>query len=159
MTRLLACLLLSLAAAAAAAAPPRAFDENTLADLRRQLRGSPFILALWSVHCAPCREELPRLRDLARRYPAVPVVFVAADPPEAHGAVERMWTALAMGETPGWAFAHDYLERLRWHIDPDWYGELPRTYFHDARHEARAHSGVIDHQSTARWMSAVSPAP
>ena len=105
--------------------------------------------------------NLNRARYRHERYPdpAVPVVFVAADPPEAHGAVERMWTALAMGETPGWAFAHDYLERLRWHIDPDWYGELPRTYFHDARHEARAHSGVIDHQSTARWMSAVSPAP
>ncbi|MCB1915245.1 MAG: redoxin domain-containing protein [Rhodocyclaceae bacterium] len=158
MKRLLVAVLLS-ASAAAFAAPPRPFDEASLAGIRRQLDGRPFILALWSIHCAPCREELPRLQALARRYPTVPVVFVAADPPEAHGDVERLWQAMAMDGPPGWAFAHDYLERLRFRIDPDWFGELPRTYFHAADHTSRAHSGVVDLQQTEAWLSAVSAAP
>ncbi len=42
-----------------------------------------------------------------------------------------------------WVFNEDNSEKLRFEIDPSWYGELPRTYFFNAAHQRTAISGVI----------------
>ena len=157
---LLAALLLAawLPAAQSAGTPAdgqaalQAFDNGTLARLKQEFAGRPFVLALWSVYCPPCREELPVLRQLQQEFPGLPVVLVAADPPADHPAVARAWRVLGMGDAPGWAFADDYLERMRWSIDPKWRGELPRSYFFDARHSAEARSGVLDQNWARAWM-------
>lgn len=145
------CAWLALAAAAAELAP---FDEATMAALRAEQAGRPFVLALWSVHCAPCREELPALRALAEQHPAVAVIFVATDPPAEADGIRTVWAGLGMNSARGMAFAHDYVERLRWSIDPKWYGELPRTYLLDADHAMSGHSGRLDLGATERWMAA-----
>jgi len=48
-------------AAAALAAEPRPFDTGSMAAIRAAQAGKPFVLALWSVHCPPCREDLTLL--------------------------------------------------------------------------------------------------
>ena len=42
-----------------------------------------------------------------------------------------------------WMFADSFVERLRFSIDPNWYGELPRSYFYDPDHNMTAHSGIL----------------
>lgn len=39
-------------------------------------RGKPAVIAVWAVWCRPCREELPRLAQLASDNPAVTVAAV-----------------------------------------------------------------------------------
>lgn len=155
---LLACGLIAVTPPAAAV-ELKPFDENSLAALKQEQTGRPFALVLWSVTCVPCREELRLWSEWSRRYPAIEVVLVSTDPPEDHAAAERMARRYA-GDNAGAdlrAFAGDYAERLRWSIDPAWYGEVPRTYFFDAAHRAEAKSGLIDAAFIDAWLRKTHP--
>jgi hypothetical protein len=40
-------------------------------------------------------------------------------------------------------FSDENSDKLRFEIDPKWYGELPRTYFFNAAHQRVGMSGVL----------------
>ena len=141
---LMTALVLFVGAAVRAQEPLRPFDAASLDGILQQHAGKPFVLALWSIHCLPCREEMAYWNDFRKRYPNVPIVLVATDLPEEWGDVRRFLTRYDPGPVERWAFADEYVERLRYSIDPKWRGELPRTYFYDAGHVAQARSGKID---------------
>ncbi|MCB1955581.1 MAG: hypothetical protein KDG55_07885 [Rhodocyclaceae bacterium] len=151
-------LLLAGASGPAAAGPLRPFDEASLDAIRQARTGRPFLLVLWSVYCAPCREELPQVRAAVASVSGIDAVFVSTDPPTDQAAAQRLWDSLGMDGSEGWAFAHDYLERLRWKIDPRWSGELPRAYLYRADHSRDARSGRLDPDALADWLAtAVAP--
>lgn len=129
------------------------FDARSMAAIRAAQRGRPFVLVLWSVTCIPCREELPHWAHWQRAYPGVEIVLVATDPPADAGLIRQALAGSGM-PTRTWAFADDYLERLRWTIDPAWHGEVPRTYLFDAAHVAQGQSGRIDPAKIERWLTA-----
>lgn len=136
----------------AAAVELKPFDENSLAALKKEQAGRPFVVGLWSVSCVPCREELRLWSEWSRRYPAVKVVLVSIDPPAEHAAAEHMAARYAGASADLRAFASDYAERLRWSLDPAWHGEVPRTYFFDAAHRAEAKSGLVDTVFVEDWL-------
>ena len=55
-----------------------------------------------------------------------------------------------------WIFSDSMPERLRYVIDPSWYGELPRAYFYDASHQRRAHSGLLKQEMLQSWLTSQS---
>lgn len=127
----------------------RPFDTTSLKGILQQHAGKPFVLALWSIHCVPCREEMALWKAFGKQHPEVPIVMVSTDLSEEWGDVRRFLTRYDPGAVEHWAFADDYVERLRYTIDPKWRGELPRAYFYDARHMAQGRSGKID----AAWLN------
>lgn len=144
---------LLLAAAGALGAELRPFDAQSLQAIRAAQAGKPFVLAFWSVHCPPCREELAHWGAWQRRHPQVRFVLVATDEP---GDRELAASALArhdLDRVETWVVADAYVERLRWSVDPKWRGELPRTYFYDARHRAEARSGKLDAAWVEDWLA------
>lgn len=150
---LLACGLMT-AALPVAAGALKPFDENSLAALKKEQAGRPFVVGFWSATCVPCREELRLWSEWSTRYPAIKVVLVSTDPPEEHAAAQRMADRYA-GDNAGAdlrAFASDYAERLRWSVDPAWHGEVPRTYFFDAAHCVTAKSGLVDAAFVEGWL-------
>lgn len=152
--RWLAALLLLAAGGAPAAGPGlRPFDSGSMAAIRAAHAGKPFVLAFWSVHCEPCREEMAHWGAWSRGHPGVRFVLVTTD-----DAVDRELAAsfLArqdLGRVEAWAFADPYVERLRWSVDPKWRGELPRAYFFDAGHRAEARSGRLDPRWVEAWLA------
>jgi len=50
-------------------------------------------------------------------------------------------------------FADSFVEKLRFSIDANWYGELPRSYFFDNEHEMKSHSGIISRELLSDWFS------
>lgn len=128
------------------------FMADSMQAIRSAQRGRPFVLVLWSVSCIPCREELPHWADWQRRYPDVAIVLVATDPPADTPLVRRALARQADVPAASWAFADDYVERLRWSIDPAWYGEVPRTYLFDAAHRATGRSGRLDAAAVEHWL-------
>ena len=128
------------------------FDATSLDAIRKAHADRPFVLAFWSIHCAPCKEEMDLLAALKRRHPHVPILLVSADPPSAKAAVVRFLEERRLGKIELWAFADEFAERVRYSVDRKWQGELPRTYFFDAKHRATAHSGVVDAQRAESWF-------
>jgi hypothetical protein len=156
---LLGCLVLGGSPAHAQAQAPasggalRPFDTGTAAALGKTYAGRPYILALWSVTCEPCRQDMPHWGPLQRRHPGVPILLVATDPPSDRALVEKMLAQYDLGRVERWMFADDYVERLRYAIDPRWRGELPRTYLVDAARRTEAISGVVDPAKLEAWMA------
>lgn len=150
---LTAAVVLFVCAAARAQEPLRPFDATSLNGVLEQHAGKPFVLALWSIHCAPCREEMAYWKEFRQRYPNVPIVLVSTDLPEEWSDVRRFLVRYDPGPVERWAFADEYVERLRYSIDPKWRGELPRTYFYDANHVAQGRSGKIDVGWLNDWFS------
>ncbi len=153
--RLVSLGLLALATASRAAEPAfRLLGRGSFAQLVAARRDQPFLLVLWSITCVPCREEFELLRELRDRYPRMPLVLVATDDQSDAAMAARMLDRYEMGEEESWMFADDP-QRLRYEIDPAWYGELPRAYFYDARHRREAVSGSLERDRVEAWIEAV----
>lgn len=115
--------------------------------------GKPFIVSFWSLTCTNCREDLAMFGKLAKKYPNFKLVLVATDSPEQNKEIEQSLQRYRLERAESWVFADSYTERLRFEVDKEWYGELPRTYFYDAQGSVvTSLSGVLDHAQTERWI-------
>lgn len=154
MTRLLVLALL-LSAGLAQAAELAPFVRGSQQAIVAQHAGRPFVQALWSLDCVHCPDDLALLGKLAAKYPGLALVIVATDPPARR---EELAAALArhhLAAAPAWVFADSFVERLHYEIDPDWFGELPRTYFYEADGRRTAISGRLDAAEVEAWVREV----
>ncbi len=149
MKRTIALLLLT-AFAVLAHAEVRPFESGSLAKIRAARDGRPFILSFWSLECAHCPKELKALGELKRQHPALDVVLVSTDTPAESSALAEFAAQSGLARAEQWVFAGD-AQKLRYEIDRRWWGELPRTYFHDSAHRVEAKSGVVSAEALADW--------
>jgi thiol-disulfide isomerase/thioredoxin len=131
----------------------RSFDRDSMHAIESELAGEPFLLVLWSVHCAPCFAELKLLAEMQAAGELPQLVLVATDPLALREEVELSLEDYRLQATPGWQFADPLAERLRYSIDPDWYGELPRSYFYRADGSREAHSGLLTRERLQGWIA------
>jgi thiol-disulfide isomerase/thioredoxin len=150
--KLRACLFVVALALTAAAHAARPFDAASMAAIERAHAGKPFVLAFWSIHCAPCLEDMADWRTLRQRYPGVPVILVNTDSPAEAKRVAQALARYSPGNVEQWAMADDFAERVRYSVDRTWRGELPRTYFFDRAHKVEISSGRIDPTWTDAWF-------
>lgn len=65
------------------AADPKGFERAL-----RTMRGSPVVVNFWATWCEPCKEEMPRFVDAAKRY-GQRVRFLGVDVEDTDDAAER----------------------------------------------------------------------
>lgn len=152
MRRLAFALALAFASFGVAAGELRPFGADSLAAIKTQFAGRPFILALWSIDCTHCVKELRLLGRLVRTERGLPLVIVSTDTPEGAPAIHAALKRFGLGRLDTWVFDDAVPERLRHAIDPAWRGELPRAYFFDAAHRREAHSGLLDEARLKDWL-------
>lgn len=139
--------------APARAGEAAAFTTDSLEKIKAQYAGRPFILNLWSVNeCSYCIADLTLLGKLAKTHKRLPLVLVATNSPEYVRAMQKTLLPLGLGGVDSWVFDDPIPERLRHAIDPSWYGELPRTYLYDARHQRETVVGVLSEQRVRAWL-------
>lgn len=119
------------------------FGPQTFSELKAEFAGKPFVVSLWSVDCAPCRVELDMLGEMKKADPSFPLVVISTDSIEKREDAADILDEYQLADETTWMFADNFVERLRFSIDPGWYGELPRSYFYDADHNMTAHSGIL----------------
>ncbi|MGZ8252308.1 MAG: TlpA family protein disulfide reductase [Methylophilaceae bacterium] len=145
-------MMLLLTSAIAMGTDFKPFDGQSRAAIEQAYAGKPLILAFWSVDCTYCMEDLTALGELVKRHPQATLITVCTDGREAADKAAGMLEAAKLQAHPRWQFAEVDEERLRYNIDKNWYGELPRTYFYDAGHQVQAISGRPEKAWLARWI-------
>lgn len=147
------CGLLGLAPLAMAEDNFKPFTADSFAEIKAEYSGQEFLLGLWSVDCPPCLVELDMMGTILADNPDLPFVLISTDSIE-----DREWAYdflqdFGLAERESWMFADSFEERLRFSIDPSWYGELPRSYFFDADHQMQSHSGIMTPELLEQWFS------
>lgn len=131
-------------------------NVQTFEEIKSDYNGKPFLLSLWSIDCAPCRLELKILGELKRKDPSFPLVLISADSLEHRETAFYILEEYSLEKQVSWMFADNFSEPLRYSIDPNWYGELPRSYLFDSSHNAVAHSGVLTEKQLTLFLSTIS---
>ena len=123
------CLLGFLLSAPAAEPPPlKKFERGSWETVLRSHSGHPTIVHFWGVTCGPCKVELPLLGAFMKDHPGIDVVTISADlVPDLSGATRSMLQASGLGSAENWIFSDGFVERLRFEIDPNWQGDIPRS--------------------------------
>ncbi|MEW5893665.1 MAG: TlpA family protein disulfide reductase [Pseudomonadota bacterium] len=146
------CLWLALSAGPAWADAPKPFTVATPAALQQRFAGQPYLLAFWSIDCPHCQGELEGFARLLRERPKLPLVLVAVDAPAQAPQVAARLAELGLSDADNWQFAEARPERLRFAVDRQWRGELPRSYLFDAAHRRQAVSGALSEAAVRRWL-------
>ncbi|HZV98273.1 MAG TPA: hypothetical protein VFF74_04715, partial [Methylophilaceae bacterium] len=77
---------------------------------------------------------------------------VSVDRRDASAEASRFLDQLQLPSHERWQFAAADHDRLRYSVDRQWYGELPRSYFYDATHKVQALSGRPKAEWLERWL-------
>lgn len=124
---------------------PKAFEPTSLKNIINAQQGQPFVLVLWSLDCEYCQTSLRNLADKKRRTKKLKIVTISTDmfaDEQSLSLMQDRLKQLNLTEN-AWAFGSAPPEQLRYSIDPLWHGEMPRSYWFDAKGKARAVSGVL----------------
>jgi thiol-disulfide isomerase/thioredoxin len=119
------------------------FTTGSYQQLLASNVNKPFMLVVWSVDCPPCLKEMALLSDIHKNNPNLKMIMLAADELSNSEQIEQKLKQHQLDEIDNWVFADENSQKLRFEIDPKWYGELPRTYFFDTAHQRTGISGVI----------------
>jgi len=87
------------------------------------------LVILWSFDCPPCIKELQKISDLHQQYPEYQLTLINTDSIDEQGRVKKILKQYNLAGLDNWGFANTDEEKLRFDIDPRWFGDLPRSYF------------------------------
>jgi thiol-disulfide isomerase/thioredoxin len=138
--------------AAQAAQETRPLQRGGYQQILAARAGKPFIVAFWSVNCTYCGAELAMFGKLLKKYRSLNLVLVSTDAPADEAEIAATLNKHALGRAESWVFADTHVERLRFEVDPEWYGELPRTYFFALQGGMKAASGKLEQLEVERWI-------
>lgn len=147
----LATLICLFAATASATVPTVLTPADTKALIAPPGRGVR-IVALWSLDCAYCEENLAALLAFQRSHADVELVFVATDPIGQRAALEARLKVAKLDTVPSRAYADATPERINFLIDPAWGGETPRTLAIKADGTRKGVSGALDAERIAKLV-------
>jgi thiol-disulfide isomerase/thioredoxin len=121
----------------------KTFSPGSYQQILRENADQPFVLMIWSVDCPSCLKDMALIRDIQQKRPELKIVMLATDDPSTTAEVKNIINRYQLNAVENWIFGSDDAQKLRYEIDPSWYGELPRTYFFNATHQRIGKSGTL----------------
>jgi thiol-disulfide isomerase/thioredoxin len=117
--------------------------------------GAPFIVHFWGLTCAPCRKEMAGWGQLLNESPSLRLVTINADivPNDPDEALEFLEQS-GLGEAQNFIFAEDFVDPLRFEIDPSWQGEIPLSLLIDADGTRTKIEGAAEPDAVRAWLTA-----
>lgn len=127
------CLLMSVAAQAnspaSASVNLKAFELGSFEQIVTDKNQQDHLVILWSFDCPPCITELEKISELHQQFPDYQLTLINTDAVEEQLRVKKILQQFDLAGLDNWGFANSDEEKLRYDIDPRWYGDLPRSYF------------------------------
>lgn len=146
---LLACSLLFLAPVQATQNSPSELKQFLPASFHKMLDsrpGQPLMLTIWSKTCTICMQKMPLLSELKKAWPDIHVITLSTDDVADSNQIKEILDEHGLDTAENWIFADSNAQRLRYEIDPKWFGELPRTYFIDKTGQRKGISGGLSRE-------------
>jgi thiol-disulfide isomerase/thioredoxin len=133
----------------------RPFKRGSWQEIRSAHAGQPIVVHFWGLTCGPCRVEMPRWGRLLQERPDLKLIAIDADliPNEA-GLVSEMLTKTGLAGAENWMFVDDFVERLRFEINPRWRGEIPMTLMIAGDGKITTIEGMADPAQVRDWLDA-----
>ncbi len=128
------------------------FDMNTRQAIEKRYIDQPLIISFWSIDCPYCINDLKKLGKALSKNTNVKLITVCVDGKESAIKAERILNQANLPKHEQYQYAEVDEDRLRYNIDPAWYGELPRTYFYDTAHQVTPLSGKISNSFLDKWF-------
>jgi len=126
--------------------PLKLFVSGSYQQLLDSNANKPFVLVVWSITCSSCLKDMALLSKMHKSNPKINMVMLATDDTSATDDIIKILAKNELTDLENWIFADENPQKLRYEIDPKWYGELPRTYFLNKQHEREGISGVLSQQ-------------
>lgn len=123
------------------------FASGSYQQLLKQYADKPIVVMIWSIHCTICLEKMPLLSELRKNKPDINLIMIATDDVSATNQVRSILNENKLDQVDNWIFADANPQKLRYEIDPKWYGEVPRTYFLDKDHQRVGISGSVPRET------------
>lgn len=124
----------------------KTFNSGSYQRLLTSYKDQAFVLIIWSITCSSCLKEMSLIAKLHQQQPELNLVMLAVNDHSVDTQINEILTKFKLKNLENWVFAEDNSVKLRFEIDPSWYGELPRTYFFNAQHERIGISGMISEE-------------
>jgi thiol-disulfide isomerase/thioredoxin len=122
------------------------FVPGSYGQLLENNKDKPFILVIWSITCSSCLKDMALLNKMHKTNPKVNMIMLATDDVSATDDIQKILAKNELTGLENWLFADDNPQKLRYEIDPKWYGEQPRTYFFNKKHEREGVSGILSQE-------------
>ena len=132
------------------------FLVSSFADIKAQYALKSHMIVLWSLTCGPCLKEMDFIKAWEPLHKDVAVIFISTDGMSELANVEALIRGKDISHWQHWIFADEYEEKLRFHIDPSWRGELPRTYlnrYRDNHMESVTIKGLMNEIALDTWFN------
>jgi thiol-disulfide isomerase/thioredoxin len=107
----------------------QSFDIGSFEQIVSDKNKQDHLVILWSFDCPPCITELEKISDLHQQFPDYQLTLINTDAVDEQVRVKNILQRFDLAGLDNWGFANSDEEKLRYDIDPRWYGDLPRSYF------------------------------
>ena len=132
----------------------REFQRGSWKEIRQSHQGKPVVVHIWGVTCGPCRTEMPEWGAFLRERPDMNLGLIDADLVPDESGASTMLDQAGLGGAENWVFGDNFVEPLRYEVDPQWRGEIPRTIMIDRNGAATVMDGVVDFSAVRGWLDA-----
>jgi len=131
----------------------QAFDSVIYKEAKQKYQGKKWLTLLWSVDCPPCMKELAIVQTLQQQQSELAIVIINVDTFEdSHKQRDKILTHFNLMSQTNLHFSDGLEDQSRYLIDPQWYGELPRSYFIDEAGISHGKSGLASKALLEKWL-------
>ena len=139
---------------------PKVFGKGSWQDLIGSRKGQPLIVHFWSLACAPCLTELPEWGKFLAGHPGAPLVLINwPDRPQPADRISATLAKAGLAGAENWTLADDFEQKIRFAIDREWMGELPRTQLIARDGSVTTFAGAMDFSKLAAWPDKAKKTP
>ncbi|MBA6232650.1 MULTISPECIES: TlpA family protein disulfide reductase [unclassified Colwellia] len=130
-------------------------SDEALKDLKQRKLGKRWLLVLWSLDCPACFKELKLIQAIqeTEKSTALNIVFINTDDNrDIQFERKQILAFYNMQPYENFYFVDGQADKNRYQIDPNWYGELPRSYFVNKAGKFQGKSGLLGEESIKTWL-------
>jgi len=119
------------------------FEIDSFEQIVNAKNQQDHLVILWSFDCPPCIKELQKISDLHQQYPEYQLTLINTDSVDEQKRVKKILQQYNLAGLDNWGFANTDEEKLRYDIDPRWFGDLPRSYFFPLQGKVKRLRGAL----------------